>query len=450
MTGGLGLKRLGMNIAWTTGRHLAGLLLGLGLAVLLARVLGPGGNGRYAVAVLLPSLLGMLLSLGIGPANVYFVGRGEVELSRALRVTLRSWLTISAGGLLAGSLVVVLRAEAWLPGVPRSVLWIALGAFPPFLLHTLLSSLIQARQRFDWFNRVLLLPPAVTVVAAVVGVWWLDGGVPAAVAAFTVGYAAGALEAYRLVAAESRGDSTQGAAAARPGTLDYLRQCLGYGWKAHASNILAFVNYRIDILLVNLLLTPAATGIYVVAVQIAERMWILSQGVSAVLLPRLAELGGDEEKRRLITPLVARWVIALSLMGGLVLAVVAPWLLPAIFGRDFASALVPLLILIPGIVAGSFSKVLANDFAARGRPELNLYTSGLVVGVNVAANLLLIPWLGIEGAAWATTLAYCANAMAKTILYASVTGQAPRSLFVPGAIDRRVLNALLGWRWGNG
>ncbi|WP_269851929.1 oligosaccharide flippase family protein [Methanosarcina horonobensis] len=52
---------------------------------------------------------------------------------------------------------------------------------------------------------------------------------------------------------------------------NYTKECLGYGWKAHLSNILAFVNYRADLFLVNFFLTPAATGIYLIAVQIAEK-----------------------------------------------------------------------------------------------------------------------------------------------------------------------------------
>jgi O-antigen/teichoic acid export membrane protein len=42
----------------------------------------------------------------------------------------------------------------------------------------------------------------------------------------------------------------------------YAKQCIDYGWKAHLSNILAFVNYRADIFLVNFFLTPALSGCF--------------------------------------------------------------------------------------------------------------------------------------------------------------------------------------------
>ncbi|MEK9667087.1 MAG: hypothetical protein VW701_08020, partial [Deltaproteobacteria bacterium] len=39
-------------------------------------------------------------------------------------------------------------------------------------------------------------------------------------------------------------------------TENIAKKTLGYGWKAHLSNILAFVNYKADIFLVNFFMGP--------------------------------------------------------------------------------------------------------------------------------------------------------------------------------------------------
>ena len=223
----------------------------------------------------------------------------------------------------------------------------------------------------------------------------------------------------------------------------YLRRAVSYGAKAHTSNLLTFLNYRADLFLVNVLLSPAAAGVYVVAVQIAERLWMLSQSVNTVLFPKLSQLHRDEDARRALTPLIARIVLMLSGLGALVLAVLAKPLVVLIFGTIFAEAAIAILWLLPGIVAGAMARVLGHDLAARGRVDLNLYTSVLVLIVNVLANLLLISAYGISGAAIATSIAYGIDAIAKLILYARLSRNSWWSPLVPHRTDWRALTGVL-------
>jgi O-antigen/teichoic acid export membrane protein len=173
--------------------------------------------------------------------------------------------------------------------------------------------------------------------------------------------------------------------------------------------------------LVNGLLNPFAVGLYSLAVQIVERLWILSQAVSTVLLPRISELKDDETKRGLITPFISRWVLMITASGSLLLALAAPFLIPLIFGMEFAGSVVALQVILVGITLGSASRILANDIAARGRPELNLYCSVIAILINLVGNLLFIPLMGITGAALATTISYGLNTLMKIYLYARIS-----------------------------
>jgi O-antigen/teichoic acid export membrane protein len=409
------LRALGRNIAMTLGRQLVVVALGIVLAVFLARTLGPEGNGRYAVAILLPTTLASLLNLGVGPANVYFVGRGEVSVRTALWTSLRLWVALTLVGCLSGIVIVATRGDVWFPGLSTPLLWLALAAFPLLLLVAFLSNLLQAIQDFVHFNQMMVSPPLITLVLAGVTVGVLRLGVFGALLAMTLGSAGGLLVAFR-------GLRPHLVTGPDVGGRGYARRCVGYGWKAHLSNILSFLNYRSDVFLVNLFLAPAAVGVYVVAVQIAERLWILSQAVSTVLLPQLASLSNAEDQRRRLTPLIARWVFFISIVGALILALICNPLIALLFGERYAGAGIALIWLLPGIVLGSLARVLANDLAARGRPELNMYAAVGVVAVNISANLFLIPRLGIVGASIATTIAYSFNAILKLGLYARLSG----------------------------
>ena len=414
----LGLKELGGNILTTFVRQGLAIVVGLGLTIVLARTLGPQGNGQYALALLLPVMLSTLLNFGVAPANVFFLGRGSVSVRRALSVSIRLWLVLSSIGIVVGAAVVQIWGAVWFSGVPNTLLWFTLLSFPIILLQSFLVSLLQGAQDFKRFNAVSLITPVLTFSFVAVTVLGLRWGVVGAVASF---FTANGISLLISVWAlqPHLGELTK--VSEDDISATYATRLISYAWKAHLSNILAFLNYRADVLLINIFLTPASVGIYVVAVQIAERMWVLSQAVSTVLLPRLSQLHQDATKQRELTALISRWVFAVSIAAATLVAGLSSPLILTLFGRDYAPAINALLWLLPGVVLGSVARILANDLAARGRPDLNMYASLVVVSVNIALNLFLIPRMGIIGAAIATTLAYTFNAAIKIWLYTHFT-----------------------------
>lgn len=379
-------------------------------------MLGPKGNGLYTLSILVPTVLSTFLNLGIAPANVYFISRGTVDVRNALFTNLWLVLILSVLGILFGAITIWSRGDVFFPGVSLPLLWGGVAVFPLLLLHAFLISLLQGKQDFRSFNTVSIIAPGVMLVLFLALVWGLGMKVPGALLAYGIGYSVALVLTFRAVWVHCQSD-IRGLSPRL-----YAKQCIGYGWKVHLSNILAFVNYRADIFLVNFFLTPALTGIYVIAVQIAEQLWLLSQAVSIVLLPRLSELYQDEKTRRRLTPVIARWVFIATFFAAVLLSLVAKPLIVLLFGSKYINATGALIWLLPGIVLGSLSRILSNDIAARGKPELNMYVAFFVISVNIIANIVLIPMMGINGAALATTVAYSLNAIAKLYLYARLSG----------------------------
>ena len=223
---------------------------------------------------------------------------------------------------------------------------------------------------------------------------------------------------------------------------EYIIHALRYGYKAHLSNILTFVNYRADIFLINLLISPVFAGIYVISVAMSEKLWLISQVVSTVILPKLCELHAEEEVRRQLTPLIARWMLVLVTIAACFFAILGPSMIKFLFGNEYLGAAVPFLFLLPGIVLASITKVLANDIAARGRPELNMYTSFVVIIINIVGNLYFIPLWGLFGAAIATTFAYSVQAVLLVRMYAWLSGNCWYFLFSFGVEDAKILKQI--------
>lgn len=415
---GLALKKLGGNIIFYLIRQGLGIIIGLSFSILLARLLGPTGNGQYAMSILLPSMFATLLILGISPANIYFIASKKIRLYPAFKTNMYLWMILSFIGILIAVLVVETKSSVCFPGVPPSFLWLGILAFPLLILGDFLGSLFQGLQEFRTHSYISVMFPGMTLLFAILLVGGLKLGVFGALLSFIFGNLAGLIAAFILLKPFLQKERKE---AEKHELKNYSKECLNYGWKAHLNNILTFINYRADIFFVNLFLTPEATGIYVLAVGIAEKLWILSRAVSTVILPRLSELNEDEEKRKLLTPLVSRWTLLVSSIGTLVFALSASPLINLLYGAEFSSGVDALLLLLPGILIGNISQILSNDIASRGRPELNSYASIIVVSANVMCNIILIPLLGIKGAAIATTIAYGIDSIIKLWLYSYIS-----------------------------
>lgn len=391
------------NIAGTFARQVISGLLNLAIVIFIARYFGPAGSGAYAVALLLPTLLATFLNLGVSSANVYFLAARKIDLRTAFLVTFFFSLTCALTGLAIGSAIVWGFREVLFPGVGASLLLLALAAFPFVLMLAVAGGLLQGLQDFRAYNLTLLVPPFITLIAAGTLAVLDRLDLISVMASYLLGQVCGVTAT--TISLLRRQDWRRQAASSSK--RQYLSQLLGYGLKAYASNVVTFFNYRADLFLVNFFLGPSASGLYVIAMQFGEKLWLFSQAISTVFLPKISALANDEAKRKRITPLIARWTLLLTLLAAIVLALVFDPLLKLLVGAEFSAATWVLLLLLPGIVAWAPARILANDIAGRGRPDINLYIACIIMAVNLAGNLLLIPSMGLAGAALSTAVAYC-------------------------------------------
>jgi O-antigen/teichoic acid export membrane protein len=412
----LGLKGLLRAISATLSRQLAAALFGLATTAVIARIYGPEGNGKLAIALLLPTLLATILNLGLSPANVYFLAARLTGIRSLMAVNLRVYCLIATLGVLIGVGLLRWRGSEYFNGVDMEILWIALAMFPLSLLNGQLISFFQGLQQFRAFNILAIIQPFTVFLMILCLVVSGNTELKYLVATQIIGQALVLSFVIRWLFPLMK---TPG-----EGQMPSIKasQLLKYGYKAHLGNIISFINYKADVYLANYFLGPVQVGMYVIAVALAEKLWFLSQAVSTVLLPRLSELSADENKRKALTPLMSRWVLFASVCGGVILALIASSLIDVVFGAQYRDSVMPLYVLLPGIIVMSSSRVLANDIAARGRPEINMFISLINVGLNVLLNVVFIPYYGLVGAALATTISYMVDLLLRLFAYQLFTG----------------------------
>ncbi|HEY5541583.1 MAG TPA: flippase [Coriobacteriia bacterium] len=425
---GLGLKRLGGNAVLTFAAQMGASVIGLALSGLLGRTLGAQGLGTYASALFLSTMMVTLLEFGISYANVYHIAGGDVNAHEVMGANVRIWAVIAVAGMTVTSIIILAWGASWFPGIPTPLLFIGLLSFPPNLLQFYCQSILQGHQDFKRFNMLTVIVQLTTFTVSAVLILGFHLGVVAALSAFLLGQILSlvitlwVLRPYLARAPEARTHESWWA---------YGRKAVNYGWKQHLSTVISFVNLRVDFFFVQMFLGQVDGGIYYAAIQMGEAMWIISKVVSTVLLPRLAELRGHEETRQQLTPLITRLVVWGTALASIFAAVlVKPFIFMVWHRPDFAPAAVVLWWLLPGIVMWSATRIIAYDFSARGRPELNSYLAGVVLVVNVALNVILIPRIGMIGGAISTTVAYTANTFATVYLYRQFNDLPSWKLFI--------------------
>src|SRR5581483_3291880 len=165
--------------------------LARGLVVLQGRFLAPAGRGTFVLAVLTVSIFSRLLSqLGVAVANR--MGHREWDEPHELRT-----LGIAVATGTAGAAIVVAIGAAT-PSVGAETGAIAAAALVPNVLWQTCSGVLLGLGRIRPWNYVQLASPLLTVALTLLLVVGLDGGVHAALLAWTAAHYATAVLALAL------------------------------------------------------------------------------------------------------------------------------------------------------------------------------------------------------------------------------------------------------------
>jgi O-antigen/teichoic acid export membrane protein len=144
----------------------------------------------------------------------------------------------------------------------------------------------------------------------------------------------------------------------------------------------------------------------------------------------------DRERAAEMTPLACRNTLLASAVAAIALIIVSPLLIDLLFGDEFSPARTALVLLMPGIVAASASRVLGSYLFSQGRITYNMYATFIALGLTIALDFALIPALEIEGAAIASSIAYIASLISILFWYRRVSGGSVREalIFRPGDV----------------
>ena len=410
-------------------------LAGAATTVVLARVLGPEGWGRYAVAQSLVVVLLAATTLGIEHGIAYYVGSGRWAPRSALAAATHVAVVTGALGAGAGVAARVLAPSAF-AGLPLWVAGVAAAGLPFALVAVYASYVALATDRYE---ASMLMPAAQAVLV-------LAGGIPGGVVFGVSGAVVAMTAAAVAVGAGSLLWAGRRLPPARSGEPGQLRRAISFGVKGYAANALQLVNYRLDMFVLAAVASTATVGRYALAVAITSLLWLLPRALSDVLFPRVARLSGadDADALRLVEEKSVRHASLAVAAGVVALAAGLELLVAPVFGARYRPAAGLGLILLPGMAAIGVGTVLAATVVGRGRPVYSLYVALVTTPLTVVLYATLIPWLHANGAALGSTISYVIGFALTARFYRRVTGSRVLPLLVPTRSELDDLRAL--WR----
>lgn len=405
-------ERLGGDVLLVGATSVGSAAVGFALVPVLARVLGLEAYGVFVQFQTTVDLVATFALLGLPYAMLrYLPGRPREEGAAALSAATLAALGVS----LAGALLLLLlspRLADWFFGGAREPVWVAAAMLPLQVVDALFLNHFRVRQRLGLFA-LGSASLAVGRLAAVGIALLLDAGLLGVLAAVLL------FQALHALAMFIGASLIEGLAAPRAGVLGgYLR----FGVPTLPGVLSTWVVSMSDRYVLGLFLGPAAVGAYHPAVLLGSLLQLLVVPFDIVLTGAIARKHneGDADGTRRLLDEAAQgyaWLAVPALVG---LSLLAQPVLAILVGAEAAataSRVVPWAAaswLCYGLLVLSASPL----FFLHERTRWGAAVWGGSAALNLALNLLLVPRLGLVGAAVGTFASYLAALAVAWILAA--------------------------------
>ncbi len=376
-------------------------LLAVPTSIIIARVLGPQGRGIYTLVILIPGLLYQLGNLGLGMANTYFIGRKRFNLTDITSTSLTFGLGVSVFLAILFLLAYEFFLHPFFKDVEPSLIYLVLLAMPFSIVPVYFRHILLAVFKIKEFNLLNILQPALMLIGVVLLLLLLSKGVFSLVLLSILVSGIMFLASFFLVKKLTKIKFRL--------KTNILKESLNYGIKVHLANMFSFLSYRLDMLLVGYFIGATQVGFYAIAVGIAEIVWFIPNAIQTILFPEV--VSGEPSRSREITAKLCRHTLFFTFLACVGLVIIGKWAIEIVYGSAFFPSVMPLLILLPGVIALGLGKVMCAYLGGIGKPIFATYASLAALTVNIGLNLIFIPKWGIAGAALATSISYSLNSL---------------------------------------
>ena len=399
-------ESMGRSAAILTVFQAAEQVILLGRGIVFARVLGPAEYGVFSLAFFFIPLAVALAKLGVPSSFARYIP--QYERKQALAAFLRRTYTlVVAGGGLA-SLLCIVGAESLAKGIYGSpayagvMILCGLTLLPNVLMESLAATF--SGLRVFLLDSLLRFSQFLMFTALGVGLVFWRPRTDTILASNLAALAVAVVFFGGLLIRHLRGLSEQHAPLREPG---FYAKLFRFSSAYMLAPVLFLFFIYSDRWILNLLMDLEQVGIYSVAAKISGLVFTFGMITGNVLIPNLSHLWeeGNRERVMFLINFAAKINTLVLLTAAAALAVTKDVVIPLLYGQDYAPALPVVNALLVFWIVQSANWTLGGYGGLVEKTYITLSANALGLAANVGLNFLLIPRLGIQGAAAASLLA---------------------------------------------
>lgn len=389
---------IGLQALFSAGSRVFATALLFLATIIVARKLGPEGQGLYIIATTLAATVTQFANLGLHTGNIYQLARDPKLLSPIVGNSLVISLFIGGGAAVLA--VLISCSGSHLNELELACLCLGAAMAPCRLFFTLGGNIFVGLHQIRTFNIMMVVNYSL-ILLCVIGAAVIRPTIESFLWGTLTGWLVANLVLLGVLLKQVNFKITY--------SWPVFQDGFAYAAKAYVVCLLGFLMLRANIFLLQGLAASEAighyeVGLYSVPSNLMDALNLLPASLALVLFPRLIK---NEESNRWGMTMKGTGAIALFMVVACgVTALLAEPAVRLAFGEKYLPALGAVRWILPAAFFCGLTSVTSQYIAAIGFPRSVIAIWGVGLCVLVVSSIPLIPVWGSVGAAISLSLSY--------------------------------------------
>jgi O-antigen/teichoic acid export membrane protein len=373
-------------------------ILGMITGILTARLLGPTGRGELAAIQSWLIVFSAVANMGLSESVIYFGTKDKANTTAYLTTSYIPFSLALIITSIAGWIILPIVLHAQSDNVIFTARVVLLYLLPINGLFIAYESLRSYGSWFSW--NILKLVPHILWISIIIFAFSNDALHDATklIKIYPFVFLIQALIAILIIIKKYKPFPI------KP-KLEYIRPLALFGIPIMATVIPYTLNQRLDQLVMAFFLPAESLGLYVAAVAWSNATTPIFTGISQVIFPRISSLTNKEDIQKFVRKAMFLCIL-FSVVVNTILYLLTPTFFPLLFGQNFSNALPVASFMVFAGAVGNFNIIFSSIFRGLGKPKIPLFTEVVGLLITVSTLVLLLPTLGIMGAAVSSLFTY--------------------------------------------
>ena len=389
--------------------------------VVVARKLGPDTMGFWIILQMIPTYAETFGRMKFDIAAVYYLGRNKYTIGDMV-------FSLNMLAIITSSIIIApfIWKFDWFYNLlfsnsvtsVSSLIYIMLAQVPLLFLYMNYSYLFIYREDVKRYNMMVVIKALLSSTIAISLLVFFNAGLFAVVFSSVFSTFSGLL--YGIIKfgrIEKKGPLLN---------FPIIKDLIAYGSKLYLAGIISSLNAYVTNLIVVFYLLPAQVAFFNMAQNKGILLNKVPDAMSTILFPRVSKMDDNNLSAQLVAKAFRIILLILSVVGLLALIFIKP-LVYILYGRVYLPMVFPFWILLPGLVLSGAAGVLNQYFTGIGRADLTAKIPILPFLLQVIIAILIIPVLGLSGAAIAFLISVLCLSALQIIVFLNISSCTLRS-----------------------